>query len=692
SVPHVRPPRVSDDVVSRPRLLERLDEGRDLLTVVVAPAGFGKTTLLAQWASMRAPNVAWLSLDDADAEPDVLWVHVLAAFDHAFPGFDTEGFAPTPLGAAELVERLSPGALVLDGYERIVGSLADVSLWRFAAERPRLQLVVSGRSEPSAPLAAARARGELLEIRTSELRLTRPEASAFVQRAGSSTLPTALVSDTVDLCGGWGAALRLAVTASSPAAWDGQLRELVFGEILAGRGEERAFLTKTSILEELSAPLCDAVLGIHDSEEMLARVERDQLLVERVVGTGGYRLDRAARRVLATELARAEPGLVRDLHRRAAAWYEAEGRPEAAIEHLLACGDTVAAGKHVGRSWEAVADAGGRARVLRWLEQVPASRDDVRLALARGWLLRLDGRRTESDAWLDAARAAAPLRARPAVVRACELARSVLPWDDVGRGMALARRAWRNERNGPRRAQAAWALGWASWWNGDLDAAAAALPDALGGPLLIGIGARAVLARIELARDDEDAAEALLEDAAAAIDENHLEELPELGMVATASGALSAARGGGASALEALERGIRLRRLWGHPLETADALVVAAPVAAVHGGRKAAAEMLGEARRLVAACPDPGILPTRLMEAARYALPRPGAAGPGDELTARERTVLRLLAQGRSKREIAEELYVSFNTVHSHTKAVYRKLGASSRQEAVERAEELGLV
>jgi len=162
-------------------------------------------------------------------------------------------------------------------------------------------------------------------------------------------------------------------------------------------------------------------------------------------------------------------------------------------------------------------------------------------------------------------------------------------------------------------------------------------------------------------------------------------------MVATASGALTAARGGGAAALDALERGIRLRRLWGHPLETADALVVAAPVAAAHGGRRAGADMLGEARRIVAACPDAGILGARLAEAARAALPRPGAAAPDYELTPRERTVLRLLAQGRAKREIAQELHVSFNTVHSHTKAVYRKLGATSRQEAVERGEELGL-
>jgi LuxR family maltose regulon positive regulatory protein len=161
-------------------------------------------------------------------------------------------------------------------------------------------------------------------------------------------------------------------------------------------------------------------------------------------------------------------------------------------------------------------------------------------------------------------------------------------------------------------------------------------------------------------------------------------------MVATARGALEAARGSAAAALPGLDRGIRLRRLWGHPLETVDALAVAAPVVARERGRRAAGVLLAEARLLLGACADPGVVPERVAAASRAALPRPSARAH-DELTPRERTVLRLLAQGRSKREIAEQLHVSFNTVHSHTKAVYRKLGVSSRREAVERASELTL-
>jgi LuxR family maltose regulon positive regulatory protein len=265
-----------------------------------------------------------------------------------------------------------------------------------------------------------------------------------------------------------------------------------------------------------------------------------------------------------------------------------------------------------------------------------------------------------------------------------------LPWDDVGEAMTLARRAWRTERHGSQRPIAAWALGWASWWKGELQAAADALDDAFGGPQLVEIGALTVLGRIELERGDLDAAEAHVATAEALVADRELDGLPALGMLSTARGALAAARGDGGFALAPLDRGIRLRRLWGHPLETADALAVAAPVVAAERGRFAAGAMIAEARLLVDACADSGCLPDRLAAATRVALPRP-AAGAHDELTPRERAVLRLLAQGHSKRRIAEELTISFNTVHSHTKAVYRKLGVSSRNEAVERAAQITL-
>lgn len=655
-----------------------------MLCVVAAPAGFGKTTLLAQWARASRPDaVAWLQIDECESDPAVLWAHLGSALGGA-PADEAEATLATTI---RLAEAAVPAVLVLDGYDRIAGSPAEAELWRFVFERPPLQIVVAGRGEPSTPLAAARARGELVELRATDLRLDREEVLELMAPTFADRQAT---PDLVDLCAGWPAALRLALTAASSRAWQEQLLDFVTDEVLAGRRDAHSFLQRTAVLDELSSAACDAVLEVDGSAEVLADLERRHLLVERSGEDGSYRLEPAARYVLRAQLERTHRQVASRLHRRAAAVEQAAGHMEQAVEHLLACGDTEAASRAVTAIWERVTDAGRQALVLDWLERLPAAGNDVRLALVRGWLLRLDGRRAESERWLDLARTAAPRDLRPAVVRACVLARAALPWDDVGQAMTLARRAWRSERHGPRRALAAWSLGWASWWSGDVEAAAEALGDALDGPRLVEIAALAVLARIDLQRGDLEAAEAHVGTAEALMTDGGLDDLPELGMVATARGALAAAHGSGEEALGPLDRGIRLRRLWGHPLETADALAVAAPVVAAERGRRAAGSLLAEARRLLDACADPGVVPERVAAATRAALPRPTAGGY-DELTPRERAVLRLLAQGRSKREIAEELYVSFNTVHSHTKAVYRKLGVSSRREAVERASEITL-
>ena len=679
SVPRSRlgPPRLPADLLSRPRLIRRLDEWAGMLCVVAAPAGFGKTTLLAEWTrKTRRGGAAWLTIDEEEAEPCVFWADVAAALGVAEPGAGEATLA----GAIALAETSRASALVLDGYERIAGSPAEAELWRFVAERPLLQLFVAGRGEPSAPLAAARARGEVLELRAADLRFDRSEALELVGRRPGG--------DLVEACEGWPAALRLALSAPSRRAWEDQLFELVTEEILTG-ADARAFLTSAALLHELSPTVCDAVLDVDGSEATLADLERRNLLVERGRGDGRYRLEPAARRVLLRELERSDRHRASRLHRRAAAAEHAMGRDEEAVEHLLACGDTVAARRLVAAIWERVTDSGRKAQVLDWLERLPQGGTDVRLALARGWLLRLDGRRPESERWLDAALAAAPIGLRPTVVRAGVLARAALPWDDVGQALTLARRAWRTERHGSHRALAAWALGWASWWSGDLEAAATALEDALDGPQLVEVSALAVLARIHLQRGDLYAAEEHVAVAEQLVAERGLGELQELGMVSTARGAVAAAGGAGAAALEPLERGIRLRRLWGHPLETADALAVAAPVVARRAGaslrRSAPRGGAPAARRLCGS----GVLPDGWQ-------PRRACATAFDRRRARPAHSARAdcadAARSRPRRSARSPRSSTFpSTPCTATPGDYRKLGVSSRHEAVERASEITL-
>jgi len=662
-----RPPPLRRDLVARPRLRALLDAGTERsLTLVSAPAGFGKTTLLAEWAAAAVRPVAWLSLDEADADPERFEADVAVA----------------------LAQGDRPAALVLDGCERIAGPDGDVSIRRLVDDAPAPRLVLAGRVDPPLPLGALRARGELLEIRSGDLRMTDAEAAELLHRALGGSLAVREVMSRIDRCEGRPAALRLAAGAEDLAVH-------LLDEIRTVGPDELDFLVRTSVLEELSGPSCDAVLAATGSAETLRRVARSNLLVEPVDGVGErYRLHGELRRALQSELERTAPGLVPTLRLRAAAWLRGAGREEDAIEHALLGGGHAEAGRAIGRSWLRLVDEGAQARVLGWIEHLPDEyvAGDLRLGLVRAWLLALEGRRDESEAALEGARRAAGARAlHGSVGREAVLLHCVVPWDDVGSALVLARRARRIEQTGVRRALAAWAYGWTSWWSGDLESAAQALDDVAGAPLLVRCAAQAVRSRIELERGREERALELARAADRTVRTEGLADLRALGMVATALGAAEAAVSPGSGALAQLERGIRLRRGWGHPLETADALIAAAPTAVAVLGRRQAAALLAEARRVVAGCADSGILEERLRRAERSVLPSPDRLRSDPALSERELAVLRLLADGRSKREIGAELYLSFNAVHSHTKAIYRKLGVSTRGEAVARAHELGV-
>jgi ATP/maltotriose-dependent transcriptional regulator MalT len=518
-VARVRPPLVRRDLVSRPRLLDLLESGAGRrLTLVSAPAGFGKTTLLAEWASTAGRPVAWLTLDEEDGDPAIFWGNVAESFGHAVPGF-------RPAGPAALGGLRRPVALVLDDYEQIADAPSNESVSKLVGEAPpTLRIVLSGRVDPPFPLEALRARGEVLEIGTGDLRMTDVEAAELLHRAAGGSLAVREVQRQIARSEGRPAALCL--VAYSPAA----------------------------------------------------------------------------------EGAGARPPAPRDV----------------AVEQALHRGDFAEAGRTIVRSWRRLVDAGGQARVLGWIERLPRELVDAdpRLGLVRAWLLRLEGRRDESDRSLDAAsRSARTTEARAAVERESVLLRAAVPWDNVGATLALAQRARRSERSGTGRSVAAWALGSAYWWSGDLDVAADALADALRGPLVVRCAAQALLARIAVERGAQELATALARTADRTLRENGLAGLRELGMVATALGAAEAARSPGSGALAQLERGVRLRRAWGHPLETADALIAAAPTAAAVVGRRQAATMLGEARRLVAGCSDPGALAERLSRAHELGVP-----------------------------------------------------------------------
>jgi LuxR family maltose regulon positive regulatory protein len=255
-------------------------------------------------------------------------------------------------------------------------------------------------------------------------------------------------------------------------------------------------------------------------------------------------------------------------------------------------------------------------------------------------------------------------------------------WGDVAASLeAGARSAELEGPDAPWRPVVTWSLGWGHYCNGDLDLAerwlreTAALAPAAD-QWIVGTGAIADLSLIAGMRGRRAEQLRLATQAVEQAREHGLLEAREVGEVHTAHGVALGAQGRREEALPALEQGVFLRRLWGQPLDLVDGLIALAAATAGVGDRERAAELSAETEALLAGCPDAGVLPERLAAARR-------AAAGGAELSDREREVLALLSEGLSEREIGRQLFLSFNTVHSHVKSVYRKLGVSSRAEAV---------
>ena len=374
-------PRPQPGFVPRPRLVQALDEGLARGRVLVcAPAGFGKTALLADWARGGGRPVAWLGLDAGDSDPARFWRYAVAALDRAQPGI-AERLGPllgppAPRSFEGLVTALinelaaDPGPdemlLVLDDYHLVDSGPVHESV-AFLLENlpPALRVVVSGRADPPLPLTRLRARGQLAELRAADLRFTGEEAAALLGEAAGPGLPGTAVAALVARTEGWAAGLQLAGLslrgqadpAGFVAAFSGSHRfvlDYLADEVLDGQtGQVRAFLLETSVLERLTGALCDAVTGRAGSQAMLAGIERAGLfLVPLDEVRGWWRYHHLFADLLRARLQAEQPGRVQALHRAAAAWCEEHGLADDAVRHALAAGDAAWAARLVERHVE----------------------------------------------------------------------------------------------------------------------------------------------------------------------------------------------------------------------------------------------------------------------------------------------------------------------------------------------------
>jgi LuxR family maltose regulon positive regulatory protein len=602
--------------------------------------------------------------------------------------------------------------LVLDDFHRLSSAAARDSVAWFVDHLPAsVQLVLASRTDPALPLGALRAHGELLELRAADLRFTTEEAAEFIcERLGLELDPDD-VALLVARTEGWPAGLYLAALslAGKPdkhalvRAFDGTSAHIVdflADEVLASfEPDLQRFMLRTSVLERLCAELCDEVLEDDSSAAALESLARSNLfLVPLDDGHRWFRFHHLFAQILRLELERRESARVPELHRRAYAWHRAYGTTDEAIAHALAARLFGDASTLIAETWVHYANAGRTGSVLDWLSRFPADvlATDRRLLLVNAWVLALSGREDDMRAAAAQVQALGGLEDGPLPdgLASLESSLSVLAatfaWGDVGAVLGHGTRSAALEGpDSPWYPVLTWALGWAHYCNDDLDRAERRLKETVAlGPRaeqwIVVVASIADLSLIAGMRGRRAEQLRLAEEAVGLARERGLLDSVEVGEIHTARGVALAAGGHPEEALPELEQGVMLRRLWGQQLDLVDGLVALAPVAAAIGDRERAAEALGEAESVLAGCPDPGALPGRVAAARRRA--GLGAAAAGIDLSDRERAVLRLLSGGTSEREIGQELFLSFNTVHSHVKSIYRKLGVSSRGDALAEA------
>ena len=464
NVPGLRP-----DLVPRPRLARRLDEGRARgLVLACAPAGYGKTVLLAEWVRRGQHPVGWLSLDAGDNDPARFWRHAVAALDRVWPGLNERMgplFGPPappsfqPLATALINEVAGrPDAdetllLVLDDYQVISSQLVHESL-KFLLEHrpPGLHLALTSRSDPPLALARLRADGQLTELRAAELRFTPEEAAALLQQVAAAPggarldapLPDTVAAALTARTEGWAAGLQLAGLSlrgqtdvdGFVAAFTGSHRyvlDYLAEEVLERQpGPVREFLLETSVLERLSGDLCDTVTGGTGSQAMLEAIEAAGLFLTPLDEVRGWwRYHHLFADLLQARLRQEQPGRLPGLHHAAAAWCEAHGLADETIRHALAAGDAARAARLIEKHFDAVFLRGENATIQRWVSALPAelARSRPRLLLAQAWMALVGGDVEAAGAPLDAAERAFAVAAdepfQPSVGRAASLLANV---------------------------------------------------------------------------------------------------------------------------------------------------------------------------------------------------------------------------------------------------------------------------
>ena len=729
----LRPPVLPPGTVRRSALIERLARYDSCPVVsVVAPAGYGKTTLLAQWAERNGQAFAWVSVDEPDNDPKVLLSYVAAALDAvepvgervfdalASPGSSVPGSVVPRLGSAFL-SMTKPVALVLDDVHVLHDPECRAAVSVLADHVPGgSRLVLAGRAEPPLRMARLRAEGKVTEIGPGDLALTREEASALLRAAGA-VLGAEEVAALYRRAEGWPTGLYLAALylreggpladALSFGGADRLVSEYVEAEFLERISQrQRVFLTRTAVLARMCGPLCEAVLDQPGAAATLADVARSNLLVVPLDRQGEwYRYHHLFRDMLLAELRRREPGLIPVLLRRAAEWHEHAGMPVAALEYWMEAGDAHATARLVAALGVATYQQGKIITVERWfawLEDHRAVENHPAIAFMAALLSALTGKPADAERWAKLAEQGAAL-----VAGLPDGSSSFGPW------LALLRALLCRNGVAQMRADAELAvttmvagsflqtasavfLGIAHLMAGDADRADAIFEEtaATGKASGATVGVCVALAERALLAADAGAwqvARRHLSEARSLAREAHLEDHPPVTILYAVAARLVLQVGDRPRARAELTRAQRLRPALTYALPHL-AVQVRIELARCHielSDYAAARVLLHEIDEILRLRPDLGVFTaqTRDLQAKLHRARDSHALG-ASALTAAELRLLPMLSTHLSFPEIGAQMYLSRHTIKSQAMSIYRKLGADSRSRAVTQARKLGLL
>ena len=689
-----RPPTLR--AVRRPRLTRPLTETTSqLLVALVAPAGYGKTTLLCDWADRDERPFAWVTLDGEDNDPACLDASVRLAVERVV----------APRGNGRFV-------LVLDDLQALHEPAAAATLAALLDELPaEVTVALASRTPPPLPVARLRAQRRLIEVGPRELAMDLDEGAAMLALAGLEVDPEDL-RQLLRCTEGWPAALSLGGITLGEAPWPGRttgfggtdrlVTEYVRDEILAGLSpQRRRLLLETSVLETLSGPLCDFVLQRDGSAAELVELCRQQgLLVALGRSDERFRHHRLIGEMLRSELRRLEPARAAELHGRASDWYRVAGDEDRAVRHAIGAGDVRAAGDLVLSSTVPAVSRGDKRVAEAWLglftEAERLATPALGLASAATQLASGQGHLAEH--WAHAAIAApAP---SPVVEAGARIIQAALGRQGLADMRADAARAYELTPDGsPDRAMCCLLAGTAAQLQGDDADAARTLQEAAHRAAVTAPDVHALcltqLALPALAREDWEEAGALVTRARSQVERHHLDAYPSAALVLGASALSRAHRGRVEEAQDDLRlaRDLRAQLTDFATWYEVELSIVLARAAVRLSDLAGARELLADATRAIRLLPEAVLLRQWLGDSwSRLDAVIGPASAPPSALTTAELRILRFLPTHLSFREIGERVHVTANTVKTQANAVYRKLDVSCRSDAVSRARQLGML